>query len=285
MAGTGGFTVDLAVVGPKYFETMGLPVVAGRDFDDHDVGGSIPVAIVSQALAERFWPEQSAIGKRFAAGDGGRDSMQIVGVARNAAHRRLGEAARALVYRPFAQNYSSVMTVLVRTAGTPDRIAPALRQEISSLEPDLPVSSLMPLREFIGIALLPQRMAATVASVLGTIGLLLAVVGVYSVVSHAVGQRTREIGIRIALGAPEHEVLSLVLRQGMTLALVGVAAGMAIALATTRFLSSLLLGVSPADVPTFAAIAVLLASSALLASYLPARRASRIDPLRALREE
>lgn len=279
-----GFSVDLTVVTPKYFETLRLPIVAGRDFDDRDGGGALPVAIVSQAMAERFWPGQDAVGRRFTAGEEGADSLVVVGVARNAAHRRLGETPRALVYLPFAQSYSSTMTLLVRSAGAPDAIAPALRREISSLEPDLPVSSVMSLREFIGIALLPQRMAAAVASSLGLIGLVLAVVGIFSVVSHAVGQRTREIGIRVALGAAPHEVLSLVIRQGMTLTLVGVAVGLALALATTRFLSSFLLGVSPADLPTFAGIAFLLAGAALLASYLPARRASRIDPLQALRE-
>jgi predicted permease len=282
--GTEGFVVDLAVVGRGYFQTLRLPIVAGRDFDDRDARGTVPVAIVSQAMAERFWPGQDAVGRRFAAGEGDADSLVIVGVARNAAHRRLGETPRALVYLPFAQSYSSTMTLLVRTVGAPNAVAPALRREVSALEPDLPISSLMPLREFIGIALLPQRMAAAVAGSLGAIGLLLALVGVFSVVSHAVGQRTREIGIRVALGARPHEVLSLVIRQGMTLTLVGVGAGLAIALATTRFLSSFLLGVSPADLPTFAGIPALLAGAALLASYIPARRASRIDPLEALRE-
>jgi putative ABC transport system permease protein len=176
------------------------------------------------------------------------------------------------------------MTLLVRTAGDPEAILPALRREAKALDPDLPVTA-VPMEEFLGTALLPQRVAATLLGIFGLLGLALAAVGLYGVMAYTVSQRTREIGIRMALGARADDVRRMVVRQGMTLTLVGLGVGLVLALAATRLVSSLLFGISATDPLTFAAVVLILAAVASVASYVPARRATRVDPLAALRYE
>jgi predicted lysophospholipase L1 biosynthesis ABC-type transport system permease subunit len=239
-----------------------------------------PVAIVNEAMAKHFWPGQDPIGKTFLR-DG--KTTQIVGIAKNSKYIRVNESPRDHLYLPYTQSAAVGLTLFVRTNGDPNAVAPALRNEIRALAPDLPVLNLMTLVESISVSRLPQRIAAAVASILGLVGLLLAAVGIYGVVAYSVAQRHREIGIRMALGARPGSVLRLVLRQGVKLALFGVLAGGMAAFGLGRLLESLLFGLSASDPVTYLGIATLLVGTALAASLLPARRAARIDPMTAFR--
>jgi len=272
------------VVAPNYFNTMSIPIVQGRDFDAQDRESSARVVIVNEELARRYFPNQSAVGKRLRIGS---DSpyCEIVGVARTAKYRTLREQPLPFIYIPFAQEYEHAMTLIVRTAGDPASLIPSVRNEIRGLNKDVPVFGVHTMTEHIGVQLAADRMVAVLLSVFGGAALLLAAVGVYGVMGYSVVQRTREIGIRIALGAEQRDILKLIIRQGLTLVLIGVGLGLALALAFTRVLKSLLFGVSTTDPFAFAVIALLLIAVALLACYLPARRATKVDPLVALRYE
>jgi predicted permease len=257
--------------------------VSGREFNDGDRAGSLPVAIVNEAFAERYWPGEDAIGKRF---DGGIGRMlTVVGVAKSGKYERLDDAPRPYMYFPLAQGYASDLTLHVRTAGDPNTLLGTLRGTFEALDPGLPFLQPRTMAEHMGAAMVAQRIGAILLSVLGTVALALAVVGLYGVMSYAVNQRTRELGIRLALGAGQGQVLRIVLRDGMRLAALGIIIGVLGALGGGRLLASQLFGISPADPVTFTAIAFLLASVALLASYLPARRATKVDPMVALRAE
>ena len=272
------------VVGLNYFNTMGIPLAQGRDFDARDGESSRGVVIVNEELARRYFPGQNPIGKRLRFGP---DSpyREIIGVARSAKYRQLREAPLPFIYIPLAQEYSSGMTLLTRAVGDPANLAPALRHEINSLNRDVPVFAVRTMSEQIGEALATDRMIALLLGAFGGIALLLAVVGIYSVVSYAVTQRTREIGVRVALGARGTDVLKLVIGQGMKLVVIGVALGLAMSFVLTRLTASLLFEVSATDPITFALVALLLTGVALLACYVPARRATKLDPLTSLRCE
>jgi predicted permease len=276
----GGFRVDLNSVTPRYFETLSLPLVAGRGFEPADGADASAVAIVNQALSRRFWPEQGALGQRLLWH--GR-SWRVVGIARDSATRRLGEEPRPQLYVPFEQSYSPGMTVLARGAGAIP-LGPALRREIQALDPDLPILNDMPLGEFIGRSLAPQRMAGVVSGLLAAFGLVLATLGVYGLVAHFVVRRRREVGLRVALGARPHDVTRLFLAEGLRLACLGTGLGLAGAAAVTRVLGAFLPGVSPLDPLAFGLAAALMTATAALASLVPARRAARLDPLSTLRE-
>jgi len=279
---------DWNVVTPGFFEAMGITLVEGRAFTDADRDGSPPVAIVNQTLAGQLWPGESPIGRRLvnpAAGPDGTDLvMQVVGVEKDRKYRSLGEAPRGYIYVPLAQRYTSRLRLVVKRAGGPSLI-PAVRSQVRALNPNLPLVSTQALSEYIGIGLLPQRVALSVAGSLGAVGLLLAAVGLYGVTAYSVSRRTREIGIRIALGAGRGDVVRMVLRQGAALAGAGIAAGLVVALAASRVIASLLYGVGPADPLTYATTAAIFATMTLAASWAPARRAAAIDPMRALRDE
>jgi len=275
-----GLPVDWNAVTPGYLETMRIPVLAGRDFLPADTATGPAVAIVNQTLARRLWPGADPIGKRVRHGV---NEIEVVGVARDSIYRRLGERPRPHLYLPFEQSYGPGMTVLARTAGEPAVAAATIRREIDALDRELPILSEMPLREYIGRSLAPQRMAGTVAGVLGVMGLLIAAVGIYGVVAYFVSQRTREIGLRMAVGAARGDVLRLVLGEGFRLALVGVGMGLLAAVATTRLIAGFLPGVSPTDPPTLLAVALLMTGAALVASAGPALRAARLDPATALK--
>jgi predicted permease len=277
-----GLNVPVSTVSPAYFETLRIPLLSGRGFAEDDRPSSRPVAVVSQALARRLWPGGGAIGRRLRT-DG--VDREVVGVARDVKMRRLAEEASPHLYLPLAQRFTPRVRVLLRSDADLALAAADVRREIAALEKDLPVMEAMTLREAVAFALFPQRMAGTIASALGAVGLALAATGLYGLVAWSASRRTREMGVRLALGATGADVTRLVLGQGLRLALAGVALGALGAAALAQGLRGLLPGVSPADPVTFAAIALLMTAVALLASYVPARRAAGVDPMAALRHE
>ena len=278
--GQDAFKLESSTVGPGYLDVLRIPLLKGRDFTLADREGTPRVAIVNETMAERFWPGQDPIGQRILY-EG--QEVRIAGLARDSKYARVNEDPKDFLYLPYAQNLQSRMTLFVRTSGEPSAIAPALRHEIRALAENLPVLNLMTMEDSIAVSRLPQRIAATVATVLGLIGLLLAGVGIYGVVAYSVAQRRREIGIRMALGAHQGTVIRLVLRQGLVLVLSGVAIGGLAAFGLSQLLAGLLFGLNPGDPVTYVGIAALLVLTALMASFLPARRAARTDPTMAFR--
>jgi predicted permease len=271
-----------ADVGPNYFRTMQIPLVAGRDFTSQDTKESQPVAIVNQALAERYWPHQNVIGKRLEA-EGQR--FTVVGVARTGNYDRLDETPQPFFYLPLFQDYSHNAIIHARVSGDPLAFASAVEKTVHELNADLPVFEVAPLSSQVELASTDQRIAATFVGAFGMLALVLAAVGIYGVIAYTTRQRTHEIGIRMALGAERVDVLRLVLGQGLLLTLAGLAAGIAVSLALTRYLRSVLFGVTANDVLTYAAAAFLLCLVSLVACYIPARRATKVDPMVALRYE
>ena len=276
--------VNLNWVSPGYFQTIGIPLLRGRDFTERDHPGAPRVAVVNEQMARRFWPGQDAIGKQFQL-TRPRVSVEIVGVVRDGKMRNFREQARPGFYLPLDQHYCPQMTLEVRTAGGPAGMLGAVRREVQALDKDLPLGEFRTLKTHLSSALSQERMTAALLSALGLLALVLAAIGLYGVISFSVAQRTREIGIRVALGAQSSQVLRVVLRQGMFLTLIGLGIGLAAAAVLTRFTASLLYGVSPTDPLTFAGVSFLLAALTLAASYIPARRATQVDPMVALRYE
>jgi len=276
------------VVGPRFFETFEAAVVRGRRFDSSDTSRSRHVAIVNETLAAKLWPRQDAVGRRLRLGRRGDDWLEVVGVARDGKYLMLAEQPRPYLYLPLAQHYQTPVTIVARTTSDPAGLSQPLQGIVNGLDPDLPVFNLRTMETHVRTSifgLLPFRMGATMAAVQGAIGMLLAIMGLYAVVSYAVTRRTREIGVRLALGAAQTEVMQLVVREGMWLSLVGLVLGLAIALGLGLILSKVLYGVPSADVSVLASVSALLLTVAALACYLPARRATRIDPLTALRHQ
>jgi predicted permease len=273
------------VVGPRFFETAGLTLTRGRGFDTRDDEHSRRVAVVNERMARTLWPNADPIGRRFRFGRNG-DWIDVVGVARDGKYVMLAEQPRPYFYLPLAQRYSSPVTIMVRASGDPAALAAPLQRLLAQMDPDLPVFNVRTMQRHIDdsvFGLMPLRLGASMAAALGALAMLLAVMGLYAVVSHAVTRRTREIGVRVALGARRADVLRLVMRDGMRLSLLGVAIGLAVAAALGYVLSLVLYGVAPFDVPVFSAIAALLLGVSALACYMPSRRATRVDPLVALR--
>ncbi|MFY9609329.1 MAG: ABC transporter permease [Blastocatellia bacterium] len=282
--------VNSAFVTPGYFETLRIPVLRGGAFDGQDRAGSLGAVMINEAFARRYWPGQDPIGKRIQRGvgrSGSNDSpyLAVVGVVKDGKYATLGEEATPFFYLNLAQDYLSAPTLIVRTRGNPFDCLPAVRNEVAALDKNLPLYDVKTMREHLGLALLPARLAGSVLGVFGLVALLLAASGIYGVMAYAVAQRTREIGIRMALGARAVDVLKLVVRQGMTLVVIGVVIGLTGAFFLTRLLESFLFGVTSTDPATFAAIALLLVAVALAACFVPARRATRVDPMVALRYE
>lgn len=276
-------------IDPNYFATMRVPLLRGRAFTDSDNETAPAVAIVNQTMADRFWPGQGPIGKRFIlkTAIAPAQTLQIVGIAGNGKYTFIAEAPRPFFYVPLAQNFVSTRAIQVRSSVSPESLLQPLRDELRKLAPDLPVMQLEPMSKTLAgtNGLLVFRVGARIAAVVGAIGLLLAIVGVYGIVSFTAAQRTREIGIRMALGGSAHDVMSLILRQGVQLVIIGLAIGMLAALGITRVMTRLLIGIGPSDPLTYAAVALLLAAVALAACWIPARRATRVDPGIALRYE
>jgi len=266
-----------------YFRTMETRLLEGRDFTSQDDAQSPPVAIVNEAFARRFWPGETPIGKRFNFTTG--KWIEIVGVAQNGKYSSLAEPPNPFVYLPLAQNYESKVTLIARGAGNPHLLTATIRKEIHGLDENLPLYDARTMLEHMDLPLAPARAAATALGGFGVLALLLAAVGVFGVMSHAVTQRTREIGVRIALGAGSKEIFRLIVGQGALLVGIGVGIGLVGAGLGTRLLASLLFGMSALDPLTFVGVTGLLAATAFLACYLPARRATKVDPMVALRQE
>ncbi len=278
---------DFAVVSASYFETMEIVLVGGRPFDDSDRQGSPEVVVVNEELAERMWPGEDPIGRAlmFGGAENGTRTT-VIGVARDGSYRMLGEDQRFMVYRPQAQAQRLDMTMVTRIEpGVADIMARDMAGMVRQIESDLPLDWNAPMMEIMGISLLPSRIVSGVATAFGGVGLLLATLGLYGILSQMVTQRTREIGVRMALGAGRESVRRLFLGHGLRLTAIGLALGFATAFGVTRFLGFFLYGLSPTDPITFGAIALLLGATALTACYVPARRATRTEPMEALRHE
>jgi predicted permease len=287
------FSADWNVVEPGYFETMRIPLVAGRDFDANDRAGTAPVAIIGALAARQLWPggrSEDTVGKYLSQQTGppgmpdAPRALLVVGVARDLKYRSLQDVPRLFVYVPLQQQYIESMNIIARTRSG-RRITNALRALLAEMNPNVPLTATQTLEDVAALGLLPQRVVASVAGSLGMVGLLLAAIGIYGVTAYAVTCRTREIGVRLALGATRADIVRMVLRQGMALAGIGAAIGLALAAVAGRLLTSLLFGVPALDPVTFAGTAALFALVGLAACFVPARRATRINAIEALRYE
>ena len=272
-------------VTPRYFATLGIPLVAGRDFADADRPGGKPVVIVNEVLARRFWPGQSPLGKRIHVGSSP-EPAEVIGVARDGKYVSLTERPRSFVYLPLLQRGPTLGASVLLVRSTPGAaLLRMVREEVRSLDPKLPLYDVRTLQESLDSQLADRRQGTFVIGILGALAVLLAAVGLYGVLAYAVSQRTREIGVRMALGAGRADVLRQFLGQGARLSAAGLAAGLLLSAGLTRLLSSQIFGVTPTDAVTFAAVSLFLIAVALCASYLPARRAASISPMEALRNE
>jgi len=273
------------VVSRGHFRTLGIPLLAGRDFTDEDREGSTPVCIINERLAQRLWPGQNPLGKRLRSGK--LPWVEVIGVAANSKYVGLVESPRLFIYRPIGQRYDQHLTsaVLIKTAAEPMSAVPALRAAVKELDPDIPIFAISPLIQATEITLLPTRIVSWLASILGIVALLLGATGIYGVVSYLVRNRTREIGIRVALGARPAQVRRFVTTEAMRWTVIGILLGFGAALAITLWIEDLIYGVAPADPVSYGGIAVLLSTTAYIACWFPAHRATRVDPTVALREE
>jgi predicted permease len=272
-------------VAPGHFETLRIPILAGRDFSDRDTAESPAVAIVNETLARRFWPEKNAVGQRLRSIDAENPNpVEIVGVARDSKYVTVGEEPRPFLYRPLAQQYVPRVTFIVRTSDGPVPALTTIRREVAALDSGLAVFNVATMADATSISLLPAKLAGRLLAALGLLALTLAALGIYGVLSYLVRARTREIGVRVAVGATSRAVAGMVVRQAMVWTMAGAAIGLALALVITRFLGSFLYGVSPTDPLAFAGAAGVLVAVAAVAAFVPARRASRLDPLQALRD-
>lgn len=280
--GQPGFSVDVAGVDPGFFDAMGIPILQGRNFGPEDVADGPPVAIINEAMAQRFWQAGDPVGQVFRAD--GRD-LTVVGVARTAKIRTLEERPRPFVYLPFSQNYSPLLWLVARTRGDADPMLLDVLGRLHALDPDLMILQTRTMERHLATMLLPARLGALTFTAFSALALTLATIGVYGIVAYALRSRTREIGIRLSLGARPSAAVLLLMGSGLRLVLGGVLIGLALSAAAARLLGSFLFGVSSYDPVTFAAVPVVLIAVGTLAAYLPARRATRVDPVLALKAE
>jgi predicted permease len=272
-------------ISPGYFAAMGTRLLQGREFTQQDDENAPRVAIVNQTFAQRFWPGADPIGKRFSLYGADEPQMQVVGIAQDGKYAGLNEEPRPFVYRPLWQGRIGSTTLVVRARTEPAKLLAAVRNELQRMDATLPLASARTRIEQLSFPLLPARVAAALLGSFGLLALALAAIGLYGVMSFSVARRTHEIGVRMALGAEARDVLALIIGQGMKLTVLGMGIGLVVSLAVTRLMKSLLYGVSATDPLTFAGIALLLALVALLACWIPARRATKVDPMIALRYE
>jgi predicted permease len=272
---------------PSFFDTLRVPLLEGRRFTDADSETARAVAIVNRTMARKYWPGENPIGKRFSFKSATGPFVEVVGIAGDGQYFFLSRDLQPYFYLPLDQNYSSFRSLLLRSSVPPESLMAPIQDELRKLDPNLPIFDLRTSEQMVnGIeGLLLFRMAASLAAIMGALGLVLAVMGVYGIVSFAVSGRTQEIGIRMALGAEARDILKLVARQGLQLVLVGLAVGLLAAWALTRTMASLLFGISATDPLTYAMVAILLSTVAVAACWIPARRALRVDPMVALRYE
>jgi putative ABC transport system permease protein len=284
MTGYRGTLTTVDDVTPGYFNTLRIPFIEGRDFSDSDRVDTAPVAVVNEAMATHFWPNENALGKRFHFIDETK-LREIVGIVGNTVIGNIGEQPQPVIYMPYAQDYSPFAAFVVRTKGDPQSVVPTVRAQIQSLDPSLAITNVQTIGEIIAQGLWAPRMGAALLGLFGGLALILAAVGVYGVLSYSVAQQTHEIGIRMALGAQPSTVLKLVVGEGLKLAAAGLIVGLIGAVLGARVLSSLLFSVSTYDPVTFVGVSLVLIVAAALACYIPARRATRVDPMVALRQE
>jgi predicted permease len=278
-------SASFLVVTPRFFEVVKTSVVSGRGFTERDDERSPMVAVVNEALAARLWPGEAAIGRRLWLEAGASpDPCVVVGIAKDSKYLTLGEERRGHVYLPFAQHPRRGMALLVRSADAPDRVAASMQAALQTVDPDLQGFFTRTLEEHVAVSLLPVRLAAGLTTVVAALALGLAIVGLYSLISFLVAERTHEIGLRMALGARGRDVLRLVVGYGLRLAGLGLLIGIPAALTVSRFLGSLLYGVSPTDPLIFSLAAAAVLSVSVLACCVPALRAMRVDPLTALKQ-
>jgi len=284
----GHTTVALSAVTPGFVKMLGIPILRGRDLADTDDANTPHVAVINEAMAKAFWPGVDPIGQHFHRDWRGGPAIEVVGVVPTGKYIMLTEEPKPYYYAPFAQNYGMPATLVVRTTLDPHSLTHSLRTVLHSIDPDLPIYNLVTLDEHLAssaLAFMPLRMGATMAGIQGGLGLLLAVLGLYSVVSYGVNRRTREIGLRMALGATRDDIVLLVSREGMRLTLIGIGGGAVLALLLSLGLSHILYGVRAGDPVAFAVVLAVLIATAALACWLPARRASKVEPNVALRAE
>lgn len=279
--------VPVVFVSPKYFTTLGVPLLRGRFFTENDRDGAPPVVIINEALARQYFAEQDPIGKRLKSGTASSDNpwMEIVGVVGNVKYSGLEAKQEPAFYFSFFQYPIRFMYLAVRTDANPAALLPAIQSEVSSLDKDLPVARVRTMDQLLSESVAQPRFRTLLLAIFAGVALLLAAVGIYGVISYSVTQRTHEFGIRMALGANSGDIVKMVVGQGLMLALIGEAIGLAGAYAATRLLEGLLFNVSATDTMTFVSIAALLTATAFLGSYVPARRATKVDPMVALRYE
>jgi putative ABC transport system permease protein len=295
--------INHCVVSPGYFKTMGIPILKGRDFDERDKplpaaspvavrgevqpGASTGVTIIDERLAHEYWPGDDPIGKRIRFGppEDNEPWQTIIGVVGEVKHQRLDASTRKSVYLTHTQVPIGGARLAIRTEGRPESLITAVRAQVRALDPDLPITQIMPMTEIVARSVWQQRLYTALFGVFAVVALILATVGIYGVMSYSVTQRTREIGLRMALGADRKDVVKLVVGHGLLITGIGLGVGLAASIGLTRLMSSLLFSVKPTDPMTFAVVSVLLAGVALGACFVPARRATKVDPMVALRYE
>ena len=278
------FLMGRHVINAEYFKALGVPLLKGREFTSSDTDGAPRVTIINETAARRIWPDEDAIGKRLKFGDQNSPWLEVVGVVADVKHNGLDAAPSLETYSPYLQETYPYMSITVRAAD-PTSLVAAVRAEVQAINKDQPIHGVTTMDKMLSESVAPRRFSMVLFALFAAVAMLLAAVGIYGVMSYAVTQRTREIGIRMALGANHKDVVGMIVAQGMKPAVLGIVLGFGAAFLLTRLMASLLYGVSATDPLTFAAISILLAAVALLANYVPARRAAKVDPMIALRYE